>query len=73
MKTLLIKYLIMIYASYFLVMIYGAALGRDILEEYYIGQQYSLIEEYLIILTLVITIDLIRRTYKWIIYGFTRA
>ena len=54
----------MIYASYFLVMIYGAALGRDILEEHYIGQQYSLIEEYLIILALVITIDLIRRTYK---------
>ena len=63
----------MIYASYFLVMIYGGALGRDILEEHYIGQQYSLIEEYLIILALVITIDLIRRTYKWIIYGFTRA
>lgn len=63
----------MIYASYFLVMIYGAVLGRDILEEHYIGQQYSLIEEYLIILALVITIDLIRRTYKWIIYGFTRA
>ena len=47
--------------------------GRDILEEYYIGQQYSLIEEYFIILALVIIIDLIKRKYKWIIYGFTRA
>jgi len=57
----MIRYLLIPFYSFFIMMFYAGLMGKERLIEYAIGQEKNLVEEYIIIVCIVTIITVIRQ------------